>query len=174
MSNIVFFGFIFWFHLSEYLHQKGFIPLLRVSSFFKKQQVVIKFLYLQNKDNFRSQPYSMNILLDCLLRGKRKRTKKHWLNPPEYFYQKNLFVFPLLNPCKHEQLKDQTKSNKKVTFNEHPKLNQKGFQEKVKQTKEKMIGSQGSVDCFKKHYNWKESANSYYPKLIFLMESFLD
>ena len=36
---------------------------------------------------------------------------------------------------------DQTESNKKITFNEHPKLIQKGFQEKVKQTKEKIIGN---------------------------------
>jgi hypothetical protein len=30
---------------------------------------------------------------------------------------------------------------KKVIYNAHPKLNQKGFQEKVKQTKEKIIGN---------------------------------
>ena len=39
---------------------------------------------------------------------------------------------------------------KKVTYNAHPKLIQKGFQEKVKQTKEKIIGNQDSADCFKK------------------------
>ena len=39
---------------------------------------------------------------------------------------------------------------KKVTYNAHPKLIQKGFQEKVKQTKEKMIGNQDSADCFKR------------------------
>jgi hypothetical protein len=30
---------------------------------------------------------------------------------------------------------------KKVTYNAHPKLTQKGFQEKVKQSKEKIIGN---------------------------------
>ena len=38
----------------------------------------------------------------------------------------------------------------KVTHNAHPKLIQKGFQEKVKQTKEKIIGNQDSADCFEK------------------------
>ena len=33
-------------------------------------------------------------------------------------------------------------------FNEHPKLIQKGFQEKLKQSKEKIIGNQDSADCF--------------------------
>ena len=37
---------------------------------------------------------------------------------------------------------------KKVTYNAHPKLIKKGFQEKVKQTKEKIIGNQDSADCF--------------------------
>jgi len=36
---------------------------------------------------------------------------------------------------------DYTESNKKVTFNEHPKFIQKGFQEKLKLTKEKIIGN---------------------------------
>jgi hypothetical protein len=34
----------------------------------------------------------------------------------------------------------------KVTYNAHPKLIQKGFQKKVKQTKEKIIGN--CADCF--------------------------
>ena len=38
-SNV---GFRFWFNPSEYFHQKGFIPLSRVLSFW---QDVIKFLY---------------------------------------------------------------------------------------------------------------------------------
>ena len=46
-------GFRFWFNPSEYFYQKGFIPLSRVPSFFKKWQVVIKFLYFQNKNNFK-------------------------------------------------------------------------------------------------------------------------
>ena len=37
---------------------------------------------------------------------------------------------------------------KNVTYNAHPKLIQKGFQEKVKQTKEKIIENQDSADCF--------------------------
>ena len=37
---------------------------------------------------------------------------------------------------------------KKVTYNAHPKLIQKGFQEKVKQNKEKIIGNWDSADCF--------------------------
>ena len=37
---------------------------------------------------------------------------------------------------------------KKVTYNAHPKLIQTGFQEKVKQTKEKIIGNEDSADCF--------------------------
>ena len=37
--------------------------------------------------------------------------------------------------------RNQTECNKNVTFNEHPKLIQKGFQQKVKQTKEKIIGN---------------------------------
>ena len=39
---------------------------------------------------------------------------------------------------------------KKVTYNAHPKLIQKVFQEKVKQTKEKIVGDQNIADCFKK------------------------
>ena len=39
---------------------------------------------------------------------------------------------------------------KKVTYNAHPKLIQKAFQEKVKQTKEKRTGNQDSADCFKR------------------------
>jgi len=35
---------------------------------------------------------------------------------------------------------------KKVTYNAYPKLIQRGFQEKVKQTKEKIIGNY--ADCF--------------------------
>jgi hypothetical protein len=35
----------------------------------------------------------------------------------------------------------QTDPKKKVTYTAHPKLIQKGFQEKVKQTKEKIIGN---------------------------------
>ena len=49
-SNV---GFRFWFNPLEYFHQKGFIPLSRVPSFFEKWQVVIKLLYLENKDNFK-------------------------------------------------------------------------------------------------------------------------
>jgi hypothetical protein len=37
---------------------------------------------------------------------------------------------------------------KEVTFNEHPKLIQKGFQQKEKQTKERIIGNYDSADCF--------------------------
>ena len=37
---------------------------------------------------------------------------------------------------------------KKVTYKAHPKLIQMGFQEKVKQTKEKIIGNKDSADCF--------------------------
>ena len=39
---------------------------------------------------------------------------------------------------------------KKVTYNAYPKLIQRGFQEKVKQTKEKIIGNQDSANCFEK------------------------
>ena len=49
-SNV---GFRFWFNPLEYFHQKGFIPLSRAPSFFEKWQVVIRFLYLENKDNFK-------------------------------------------------------------------------------------------------------------------------
>jgi len=37
---------------------------------------------------------------------------------------------------------------KKVTYSAHPKLIQKGFQGKVKQTKEKIIGNYDSANCF--------------------------
>ena len=69
----------------------------------------------------------MNILLVCLFRGEKKKKNKVWLNLSEYFHQKNIFVFP--------------SSNYKVTFNAHPKLIQKGLQEKLKQIKEKIIGN---------------------------------
>ena len=42
---------------------------------------------------------------------------------------------------KVKQTKEKIIAMKKVTYNTHPKLSQKGFQEKVKQTKEKIIAN---------------------------------
>ena len=69
----------------------------------------------------------MNILSVCLFRGDKKKKKKVLVNPSEFFHKK-IFLFKL-NPMK------------KVTYNAHPKSIQKGFLEKVKQTKEKIIGN---------------------------------
>jgi hypothetical protein len=40
-SNV---GFRFWFHPTEYFHQKGFIPLSRAPSFFENWQFLPKTL----------------------------------------------------------------------------------------------------------------------------------
>ena len=91
-SNV---GFRFWFNPSEYFHPKGFIPLSRMPSFFEKWQVVIKFLYLLNKCNFKLilQPTVLTTLLQeysvglSFYGGTRKRRKKCQLIRHQFLVQ---------------------------------------------------------------------------------------
>ena len=114
-SNIAFLlssnvGFRFWFNPSEYCHQKGFIPLLRVPSFFEKWQVVIKFLYLLNKYNFKLilQPTVLTTLFQeysvgLPFWGDKKKTKKVLVR---IFPIKKYFCFLLIQSEKTEIAKD--------------------------------------------------------------------
>ena len=88
-------------------------------------------------------------MLVCLFRGEKKKKKKVLVQsirifPPKKFLFSPFPIHENINSCVTscpKLKKDPTESNKKITFNEHPKLIQKGFQEKLKQTKEKIIGN---------------------------------
>ena len=92
--------------LQKYRHfGPSIIPLSRVPSFFKKWQVVIKFLYLQNKDNFKFtlQPTVLTTLfheysVGLSFQGGQGTRKKNNYLIHQNFSINFFFVFPFSNP----------------------------------------------------------------------------
>ena len=91
-SNV---GFWFWFHPTEYFHQKDLIPLLREPSFLKNRKGWLNsYIYrIRITSNwFYSQQFFMNILLVCLFRGEKKKKNKVMVESVRIFPSKNHFL----------------------------------------------------------------------------------